>query len=227
MEVKKSPKANLENYRGTFMLVGIVLSLIVVYFVFGLSKANVKIQDLQGNQNSQVEQEQVAVTRRKETPPPPPPPQEQVSDVINVVKNNVKIVDNFDFNTQVDENSDINFSDVDFSSDDNTDEPPVVWAEHMPEFPGGDAALHQFLAKNIDYPELAVENDIQGTVYLRFVVTKSGKVGEVQLVRGVDPLLDNEAIRVVKKMPKFKPGMQGGRTVSVWFSLPVVFQLNN
>lgn len=227
MEVKKSPKANLENYRGTFMLVGVIVSLIFIYFVFGMSKSNVKIQDLQGGQNRQVEEEQVAVTRRNEPPPPPPPPQEQVSDVIEVVKNNVKIIDNFDFNTEVNEKSDINFSDVDFSAGEAVYEEPVVWAEQMPEFPGGDAALHQYLGKNINYPELAVENDIQGTVYLRFVVTKSGTVGEVQLVRGVDPLLDEEAIRVVKKMPKFKPGMQGGRNVPVWFSLPVVFVLNN
>ncbi len=227
MEVKKSPKANLENYRGTFMLIGIIVALIAVYFVFGMSKANVKIKDLQGNQSTQVEEEQVAITRRKQPPPPPPPPQKQVSDVIDIVKNNVKINDVFNFDVEADDQTKVDFTDVDFSDDEQSTEEPVVWAEQMPEFPGGDAALHQFIAKHMKYPELAIENDIQGTVYLRFVVLKSGKVGQVQVVRGVDPLLDKEAVRVVKLMPRFKPGMQGGRRVPVWFSLPVVFVLNN
>jgi len=227
MEVKKNPKADLERLKGSFMLVGVVVALIVIYFVFGISKANVKIENLSGNNNSQIEEEKVAVTRRKETPPPPPP-EKQISDVIEVVKNDVKIQDNFNFDSDADDETVINFSDVDFGDEgDDEEEEPVVWAEQMPEFPGGEAALHQYLAKNIDYPELAIENDIQGTVYLRFVVTKSGKIGDVQLVRGIDPLLDEEAIRVVKKMPKFKPGMQAGRKVPVWFSLPVVFVLNN
>jgi protein TonB len=98
----------------------------------------------------------------------------------------------------------------------------------MPEFiAGGEAGLRQFIAEHIEYPELAQENDIQGTVYIRFVVTKTGTIGDVQVVRGVDPLLDEEAVRVVKSLPKFKPGMQGGRPVPVWFSVPIVFQLNN
>ena len=226
MEVKKNPKADLEKLKGSFTLIGVIVALIIVYLVFGISKANVKIENLSGNNNSQVEEEKVEITRRKEIPPPPPP-EKQISDVIEVVKNNVKIQDNFNFNSDADDETVINFSDVDFGDDGEDDEPPVVWAEQMPEFPGGEAALHQFLAKNIDYPELAIENDIQGTVYLRFVVTKSGKIGDVQLVRGIDDLLDKEAIRVVKMMPKFKPGMQAGRKVSVWFSLPVVFVLNN
>ncbi|MBN2892771.1 MAG: energy transducer TonB [Bacteroidales bacterium] len=228
MEVKKNPKVNLENYRGTFILTGLIVALIVVSIIFGLSKANVRIDDLQGNVQSKVEEEQVSVTRQDVTPPPPPPEQQQISEVIEIVKDDVKITDDFNFDTEADDDLMVDFTDIEFDdSEGDVEEEPLVWAEQMPEFPGGEAALRQFIGENVVYPELAAENDIQGTVYIRFVVTKSGKVGEVQVTRGVDPLLDDEAVRVVKKLPNFKPGSQGGRAVPVWFSVPIVFQLNN
>ncbi|MBN2662796.1 MAG: energy transducer TonB [Bacteroidales bacterium] len=230
MEPKKNPKANLENFRGTFMLIGISLALLVIFSVFSISKANVKIEDLTGNTGAVIEEEQVAVTRNDAPPPPPPPPpQQQVSDVIEIVDNSVDLSDNYDFDLGIDDDDAVDFSDIDFSDDDDggvVDE-PVVWAEQMPEFPGGVAALKQYIAENVEYPQMAQENDIQGTVYLRFVVSKTGNVGTVEVTRGVDPLLDDEAVRVVESLPKFKPGMQGGRAVPVWYSVPIVFQLNN
>ncbi len=118
MEAKKTPKANLENYRATFFLIGLVFALTVTIGVFSTSKANVKIEDLQGNSNSNVEVEQVEVTRQDLTPPPPPPPQQQVADVIEIVNNDVKLEDNFDFDLEADDNTEVDFSDVDFSDDD-------------------------------------------------------------------------------------------------------------
>ncbi len=230
MEIKKTPKANLENFRGMFILIGLSVALLVSFWAFSYSKANVKIADLQGNQGAAIEEEQVMVTKQDvPPPPPPPPPQQQVSNIMDVVSNDVNLSDNFDFDAGIDDNDAIDFSDVDFSSDDDADvvDEPVVWAEQMPEFPGGVAALKTFIAENVDYPQMAQENDIQGTVYLRFVVLKTGKVGTVQVTRGVDPLLDDAAVKVVESLPDFKPGMQGGRTVPVWYSVPIVFQLNN
>ncbi len=229
MEEKKHPKANLEKYRLIFILFGLAISFTIVFLIMNISKTNVKVKDLQGNTDAFVEEEHVKVTRQDVKPPPPPPSQEQVSDIIEVVDDDVKIEDNYDFDMDVDDETAIDFEDVDFSEDDDETvvEEPVVWAEQMPEFPGGTPALKAYIAEHIEYPELAKENDIQGTVYLRFVVTKSGKVGEVQITRGVDPLLDEEAKRVVKELPDFKPGMQGGRTVPVWYSVPIVFQLSN
>ncbi len=98
--------------------------------------------------------------------------------------------------------------------------------EKNPEFPGGLLALRRYIYDHLMYPAVARENDIQSTVYLRFVVMWDGKIGKIELQRGVDPLLDNEAIRVIKSLPRFKPGRQGGRPVSVWVSLPIVFRLN-
>jgi len=230
MELKKNPKSNLENFRGMFILIGLSLALLVVFSVFSISKANVHIEDLSQNNGAMIEEEQVEVTRRDEPPPPPPPPQQQqVSDVIEIVDNNVDLSDNFDFDMGMDDDDAVDFSDVDFSEDDDDGaiDEPVVWAEQMPEFPGGVSALKGYIGRNIEYPQMAQENDIQGTVYLRFVVTKTGAVGIVEVTRGVDPLLDDEAVRVVKSLPKFTPGMQGGRAVPVWYSVPIVFQLSN
>ncbi len=107
------------------------------------------------------------------------------------------------------------------------DEPIFILPERMPEFPGGQRLLILYISEHIKYPEQAVKQGIEGTVYLRFVVKKDGSVGEVQVTKGVDPLLDQEAVRVIKSLPKFKPGYQGGRPVNVWYSLPLVFKLSD
>ena len=97
--------------------------------------------------------------------------------------------------------------------------------EQMPQFPGGEAALMKFLQSHINYPPMAVENGVQGRVVVQFVVDKTGKVGEVMVVRNVDKDLDKEAVRVCKSLPKFTPGRQNGQPVSVWYTLPVTFKL--
>jgi len=97
--------------------------------------------------------------------------------------------------------------------------------EQMPQFPGGEGALIKYLSSHINYPPMAAENDIQGRVVVAFVVDKTGKVGEVNVVRSVDKDLDREAVRVCKSLPKFVPGRQNGQPVSVWFTLPVTFKL--
>lgn len=97
--------------------------------------------------------------------------------------------------------------------------------EPMPEFPGGEAALMRFLNENLRYPAAAFKNGIQGCVTVQFVVTKDGSVGDVKVLRGVDPALDQEAIRVCKALPKFTPGTQNGIPVNVWFTLPITFRL--
>ena len=97
--------------------------------------------------------------------------------------------------------------------------------EQMPTFPGGDAALMKYLSSHLQYPTMAQENGVQGTVIVQFVVTKTGAVGEVKVARSVDRDLDKEAVRVCKSLPKFVPGRQNGQPVSVWYTLPVKFKL--
>ena len=97
--------------------------------------------------------------------------------------------------------------------------------EEMPEFPGGETEMMKFLSKNVVYPTIASENGIQGRVMVGFVVERDGSVSDVKVLRGVDPSLDKEAIRVVKSMPKWKPGMQTGKPVRCRFTIPVNFRL--
>lgn len=97
--------------------------------------------------------------------------------------------------------------------------------EQMPQFPGGDAALLKYIGNHMQYPAMAAEQGIEGRVTLQFVVTKTGNVGEVKVVRSLSPECDNEAKRVVKSLPKFIPGRQNGQAVNVWYTLPVTFKL--
>jgi periplasmic protein TonB len=102
---------------------------------------------------------------------------------------------------------------------------PFVVVEEMPMFPGGDAALLKYIAEHTQYPEIAKENNIQGKVIVRFCVTPKGGVSQVSVLKGVDPELDKEAIRVVNTLPAFKPGKQGGKPVPVWYMVPIAFTL--
>jgi len=102
---------------------------------------------------------------------------------------------------------------------------PYVRVEEMPEFPGGDKALLAFIARNLRYPQEAIDNNIEGRVFIQFVVQPDGSVGRIQVIRGVDPMLDSEAVRVIGILPGLKPGKQNGIPVPVWFSVPVTFQL--
>ena len=102
---------------------------------------------------------------------------------------------------------------------------PFVVVEEMPMYPGGDAALLKYIAEHTIYPEVAKENNIQGRVIVRFCVTSKGAVNQVSVLKGVDPELDKEAIRVVSELPPFKPGKQGGKPVPVWYMVPITFTL--
>ena len=99
--------------------------------------------------------------------------------------------------------------------------------EQMPEFPGGMAEMMKFLQQNIQYPANAAKNNVEGRVILQFVVEKDGQIGEVKVVRSVDPELDAEALRVVKSMPNFIPGRQDGKPVAVWYTIPISFKLQS
>ncbi len=227
MELKKNPKFDLERYKSSFTLIGlsVVLGLTLVAF-------NWQIPFESGEQFSitevEAEDEMVEITRQDIEQPPEPEPepeQQKTPEIINIVDNSEDIVENFDFDMETEEEAEVEI--VETVEEEEQEEPTVfVTVEEMPEFPGGTVALRNYIAKNVKYPVVAKENNIQGTVYLRFVVNKKGKVGKVELQRGVDPLLDEEAIKVIKSLPDFKPGKQGGRNVSVWFAVPVKFQLN-
>ena len=105
------------------------------------------------------------------------------------------------------------------------EEKPYVAVEQMPQFPGGDTELLSFIAKNLHYPTIAQENGVQGKVYIRFVVSKSGTVQGVTVLKSLDPYCDKEAIRVIKMLPKWIPGRQNGINVPVYYTVPITFKL--
>ena len=110
-------------------------------------------------------------------------------------------------------------------ADDNEQAKVFSYVEQMPQFPGGEAALMKYIGDHLRYPAAAQDQNIQGVVMLRFVVTGSGEVGEVQVLKSLDPSCDREATRVVRSLPRFIPGRQQGKPVNVWFQLPIRFQL--
>lgn len=224
MELKKNPSANLEKFKLLFLVISFIISLGATVIVFEYQS---KAADKQAfNTGNATEDEDIVKITRQDIKPPEevkPPQKQQVVETIIIKENDEQIDVTTEFDNTFNENDAIDLGE----GMDEEVESIFVYVEHMPEFPGGVNALRSYVATHIKYPIRAQEADIQGTVYLRFEVTKSGKVGKVELQKGVDPLLDDEAIRVVKNLPSFSPGIQNGKAVNVWFSLPIVFQLAN
>ncbi len=228
-EVKKSPKANLEVHRNTFILMGLVVGLSLLFFAFEWSTQTRKLDETVLVQDVLAEEE-IEITRRDPTPPPPPPPPEpEAPEIIEVVEEKVETkleIKTEDDQSQRQLNTYVPPPPPKPKQEEVTDEIFVV-VEDQPAFPGGNAAMMKFLSDNIKYPVIAQENGIQGRVICNFVVEKDGSITDVQVVRGVDPSLDREAVRVVQQMPRWKPGKQRGQAVRVRFTLPVVFRLQN
>lgn len=228
-EVKKSPKANLEVHRNTFILMGLVVGLSLLFFAFEWSTQTRKLDETVLVQDVLAEEE-IEITRRDPTPPPPPPPPEpETPEIIEVVEEKVETkleIQVEDDQSQRQMEAYVPPPPPKPKQEEVTEEIFVV-VENQPEFPGGNTAMMKFLGDNIKYPVIAQENGIQGRVICNFVVEKDGSITDVQVVRGVDPSLDREAVRVIQQMPRWKPGKQRGQAVRVRFTLPVVFRLQN
>jgi protein TonB len=168
-------------------------------------------------------------------PPPPPPPAEVIQQaryVPPVVVDSVKPEDEVELMTadqaQVEvQNEEVVeiVEEVREEIQEEAEPEPFVVVEEMPMFPGGDVELLKYIGEHTEYPEVAKENNIQGRVIVRFCVTAKGGVSQVSILKGVDPELDKEAIRVVSALPAFKPGKQGGKPVPVWYMVPITFTL--
>jgi protein TonB len=228
-EVKKSPKANLEVHRSTFILMGLVVGLSLLFFAFEWSTQTRKLDETVLVQDVLAEEE-IEITRREPTPPPPPPPPEpEAPEIIEVVEE--KVETKLEIKTEDDQSQRQMQTYVPppppKPKQEEVTEEIFVVVEDQPLFPGGNAAMMKFLSDNIKYPVIAQENNIQGRVICNFVVEKDGSITDVQVVRGVDPSLDREAVRVIQQMPRWKPGKQRGQAVRVRFTLPVVFRLQN
>jgi protein TonB len=229
MEVKKSPKASLENKKLLFTEIGLVVALGVVYGGFEFSSRDKQVAVLEDTTQVNIEEEMVAI--QQETPPPPPeaPAIPVLSDQIDIVDDNIQIDDDMFMNL---EDDDTGYEIVDYHEEEVVEEEveeeaiPFQIVEQKPSFMGGDQnAFSKWVAENIVYPEIAKENQISGKVITQFTVEKDGSVTNVKVLRGVDEALDKEAVRVVKSSPKWTPGRQRDRAVKVTYTFPVIFQL--
>jgi len=169
-------------------------------------------------------------------PPPPPPPQDVVQQakyIPPVVVDSVKPEETVQLMTAEEAVVTVQDEEVvevvqevkEEVQEEEAEPEPFVVVEEMPMFPGGDTELLKYIAEHTQYPEVAKENNIQGRVIVRFCVTAKGGVSQVSILKGVDPELDAEAIRVVNSLPAFRPGRQGGKAVPVWYMVPITFTL--
>lgn len=228
MELKKSPKADLENKRSILILLGLVIALGITLIAFEWSTKPKKVDSLGSIQAQMVEEEIIPITREQQVKPPPPPPPPKVIEVLNIVDNDVQIEDELEIeDSEADDNTVIDVAPVlNVETEEEAEETQVFFiVEDMPEFPGGELALRKFLANAIKYPVIAQENGIQGKVYVTFVVSKDGSIQNAVIARGVDPALDKEALRVVNAQPRWKPGKQRGKPVNVSYTVPINFVL--
>lgn len=231
MEIKKSPKADLEHKKPTWLLIGYVLVLAFMFVAFEWTNKDVVIDTSQAIQVIDFEEEIMPITEQDNTPPPPPPPPEPDNSVIEelIVVDDDEDIEEVQIQSQEDLGKKVEVRAYVPPAVIETEEPEeeeiFMVVEEMPEPPGGIAALMQFLGKNIKYPTIAQENGIQGRVTVQFVVNRDGTIVDPEVIRGVDPSLDKEAVRVIMSMPKWKPGKQGGKTVRVKYTVPVTFRL--
>ncbi|MBN1821860.1 MAG: energy transducer TonB [Prolixibacteraceae bacterium] len=228
MEPKKSTKADLENKRNVFLMLGLVVSLGIILLAFEWTTKPSAANSLGEIQTQEVEEEIIPITRQEEVKPPPPPPPPKVVEVLNIVDDDVEIDEELDIeDTEADDETIIDVAPIIQTEEEEEEEEAKVFfiVEEMPEFPGGELALRKYISNSIKYPVIAQENGIQGKVYVTFVVDTDGGISNATVARGVDPSLDKEALRVVNALPKWKPGKQRGKPVRVSYTVPINFVL--
>jgi len=228
MELKKSVKADLEWRKRMFFQIGLVISLLVVFLAFELVGSRDKSDPTFVGREQMFDDDKIIQTEQpKEVPPPPPQEQQLAVSLIEVVADDIQLAD---FTVDMEATSDMSFDEV-FIIEDTKVEVVVeqeifVVVEVQPEYPGGDEARVKFLSENLQYPRPAREAGLEGRVVIGFVVEPDGRLSGISVIRSVSPLLDDEALRVVRMMPKWTPGRQRGRAVRVQFQIPITFTLN-
>ena len=228
MEVKKSPKADLEGKKTTWLLVGFVLILAAMFVAFEWTERDKQVTTDTGITEPIFEEEMIPITEQEEQKQAPPPPEApKVEEVLQIADNDANVeestIQSSEENNQAVE---IKYVPVEVEEEEPEEQQIFQVVEEMPEFPGGMAECLKFIGKNIKYPTIAQENGVQGRVIIQFVVNQDGSIVDPVVMRSVDPYLDKEALRVIKMMPKWKPGMQKGQPVRVKYTVPVTFRLD-
>ena len=225
MELKKSPKADLQNKRGLLLEIGLIVALALVIWAFAWTPEERVVEKLDLN-TAPVEQEIVEVTRQEEQKPQEPPKKTEITvitDMLEVVKNDTKITTEFNFADFVEDVEIV--QQVAVEEEVIEEEPPFLVAETMPSFQGGDLnAFRNWVQSKVRYPAIAQENGISGRVVLTFVIEKDGRLTNIQVLQTPDRSLSEEAVRVLQQSPKWSPGKQRNQPVRVKYTLPVDFR---
>ncbi len=234
MELKKSPKADLENKRLIFFEVGLLVVIAISLLAFSwTSDNNSEVTEMIYHETG-VEQEITPVTQQDEVKPPPPPPAAPItipvvtSNEFKVVENDAKISTELKLKSEDDaKNANIGLFQDAKEEETLAEEQVYFIVEEMPTFQGqGIDGFRTYISQKMNYPEIAIKNRIQGRVFVQFVVEIDGRVSNIKVVHGVDPTLDQEAIRVISAAPKWTPGRQRSKPVRVSFTFPIIFKLN-
>ncbi len=224
MEAKKSQKADLEKKRLLFLEIGLVVVLAIVLFAFEWTTRPKDNAMLTASTEDVGDEEIVPITRQQEPQPPPPAPPQVFE--LNIVEDDVQIDNALELEDQS-AKTDMEMALVPVDEEQIQEEEVFIIVEDMPKFQGGEASttFRAWIQQNLRYPEIAAENGISGRVFVQFAVNSKGEVVDAKVVRGVDPALDKEALRVVTSSPKWTPGKQRGKPVKVQFTFPIVFVL--
>ena len=228
MEIKKNPKADLKNKRGLLLEIGLVISLLLVIVAFSYTPEEKRIEKVD-LQTAIVEEQIVEITRQDQKPPESPKKVEVkvIADLLQVVTNDTKITTEVDF-TEFDEDVDVVQTVGVVEEEVVEDDQPFLIAETMPSFQGGDLnTFRAWVQQNVRFPQIALENGIQGRVVLSFVIEKDGRLTNIQVLQTPDRSLSEEAVRVLSKSPKWTPGKQRNQVVRVKYTLPVDFRVQN
>jgi protein TonB len=233
MQPKKNPEADLNKNRNLYFVIGLSLVLGITW-----GAVEYKTYDRQLNFDGvnmlEDDEDDVPITEQLKTPPPPPPPPPPAPEVIEIVKDEEEVEETVIESTESDEEMII--EDIDVEDDFEDIDVPFAVIEDVPIFPGCERVaksqrrtcfqdqMNKHIRKNFRYPDIAQEMGIQGRVYVNFIISKDGSITNIRM-RGPDKNLENEAARIIGRLPKMTPGKQRGRAVRVPFSIPITFRL--
>jgi periplasmic protein TonB len=228
MTTKKDIHADIDRYKVIFLETGIMLSLLIVLLTINIRSLEKKVDRFSLPSSVITETETIPVTRQE--PPPVPPAPAPASELL-IVADTEEQVENLALNVDATMETvvkPIMLAPVPTQAEEKPVEEPEIFVivEEMPRYPGGEAARLRFFSENLRYPVMAREAGIKGTVFVAFVVGEDGSITDVKLLRGIGGGCDEEAIRVVRLMPKWIPGRQRGQAVKVHYNMPIRFELN-
>jgi len=227
MDLKKNSNADSDDMfsRSGYVLMGLVLIIASVFCLIEYNKIDAAGASIDSKLSELQDEEVIEVNPDSPPPPPPPPPPPAPPEEIEVLEEEDEREETKNVFTEQEETQNLI---VDMPEEEDEADLDEVWdfPEENPEFKGGMQKMYEYLRDNIQYPEMAKENGIQGKVFVQFVVGKDGAIREIKILKGIHKTLDKEAIRVVKSMPKWNPGKQLGIPVSVRFTLPIKFKIS-